>query len=362
MDTIQTVELTLDVTAAANINEPAHQAATVVLPPASKLPQTPIICFARPGVQYNRLYYTHDLPGEGPGSEAHYHAAHGWIFVALDYLGAGDSSNNDGSKLTYATVARAFLAAETEVLRQLAEGELLSGYPKVTDVLKIGVGQSMGGALAIVQTGRYHCYDGVAILGASAIHTHPPGKPGEAGIVAPWLARDTAPGEPPVVLNQKTMEEFYKNRPPGYKSSKALVWSFHYDDVDPALVADDFQRYDRDVGDASEVDRGDQKVVVPPWGCFNTPASAAMASVTPGAVAPEAAAITCPVLVAMGERDVIADPKGEPRAYHSAISVDLYVVPRMGHMHNFAGTRELLWKRIETWAEWVRAVKEWEKE
>jgi hypothetical protein len=59
----------------------------------------------------------------------------------------------------------------------------------------------------------------------------------------------------------------------------------------------------------------------------------------------------------MGERDVIADPRGEPRAYLSARSVDLLICPRMGHMHNFAGTRELFWRRIETWAEWVRAVK-----
>ena len=30
----------------------------------------------------------------------------------------------------------------------------------------------------------------------------------------------------------------------------------------------------------------------------------------------------------------------------------------MAHMHNFAGTRELFWRRIETWAEWVRAVRD----
>jgi len=29
----------------------------------------------------------------------------------------------------------------------------------------------------------------------------------------------------------------------------------------------------------------------------------------------------------------------------------------MAHMHNFAGTRELLWQRIETWADWVRVAK-----
>ena len=82
-----------------------------------------------------------------------------------------------------------------------------------------------------------------------------------------------------------------------------------------------------------------------------------MSCLAPGAIAPEAAAVLAPVLVAMGERDVIADPKGEPRAYLSARSVDLFICPRMGHMHNFAGTRELLWQRIETWAEWVRVAK-----
>jgi len=49
---------------------------------------------------------------------------------------------------------------------------------------------------------------------------------------------------------------------------------------------------------------------------------------------------------------------GEPRAYGSALSVDLFVCPKMAHMHNFAGTRELFWRRIETWATWVRAQRD----
>ena len=57
-----------------------------------------------------------------------------------------------------------------------------------------------------------------------------------------------------------------------------------------------------------------------------------------------------------GERDVYGDPKGEPRAFPSSPSVDLFVCPRMGHMHNFAGTRAWVWERIETWADWVAAV------
>ena len=83
-----------------------------------------------------------------------------------------------------------------------------------------------------------------------------------------------------------------------------------------------------------------------------------MWSATPGGAAPEAAAVRCPVLVALGERDVLVDPRGELRAYLSSPSVDFFVCPRMAHMHNFAGTRELFWRRIETWAHWVRAVRD----
>jgi pimeloyl-ACP methyl ester carboxylesterase len=119
-----------------------------------------------------------------------------------------------------------------------------------------------------------------------------------------------------------------------------MAWGFHYDDVDEAVVRSDMVR---------DVD-------LPAWASATLPSPTAIACLAPGAVAPEAAAIRSPVLVAMGERDVIADPKGEPRAYQSASSVDLFVCPRMGHMHNFASTRELFWARIETWADWVRCA------
>jgi hypothetical protein len=120
-----------------------------------------------------------------------------------------------------------------------------------------------------------------------------------------------------------------------------MAWGFHYADVDAATLAADMQR----------------DTELPAWASATIPGAVGSSCLAPGAIAPEAAAVLAPVLVAMGERDVVADPKGEPRAYLSATSVDLFVCPRMGHMHNFAGTRELMWQRIETWAEWARVVK-----
>jgi hypothetical protein len=29
----------------------------------------------------------------------------------------------------------------------------------------------------------------------------------------------------------------------------------------------------------------------------------------------------------------------------------------MAHMHNFAGTRELMWRRLEAWTDWVRVAR-----
>ena len=98
-------------------------------------------------------------------------------------------------------------------------------------------------------------------------------------------------------------------------------------------------------------------VTCQPWGSLTTPGAVAQSCLTPGTVAPEAAAVTVPVLVGMGERDTCADVAGEPRAYRSANSVDIFVCPRMSHMHNFAGTRVWFWERIARFADWAAYVK-----
>src|SRR3546814_16052843 len=51
---------------------------------------------------------------------------------------------------------------------------------------------------------------------------------------------------------------------------------------------------------------------LPAWRSATTP-SCGVHMVAPGAVALEAAAITVPVLVAVGERDVVPDPWMEPK-------------------------------------------------
>jgi len=341
---MRAVDLSIDVTEAAGLEEEAHLAVTVTLPDDAG--PDPLVCFAKPGGGYSRRYFTEDLPGPRAGAQAGaqaaWHAARGWIFVAVDHLGTGESSTHHDPerRLTYTPVVAAHHAAEHEVLRRLAAGTIADGCARVEDPVTIGIGQSMGGAVTVLQQGRFHAYDGIAVLGYGALHTEVPTSPGAPPLVMPWIPRDTLPSDG-IVPNAPALSEAAVADPGG----DAMAWAFHFDDIDAEIVGRDLDGFPARHGDP------------PPWASTTVPVTLALWCLAPGGVAPEAASIRVPVLVAVGERDVVPAPRDEPRAYRSSPSVDVFTCPRTGHMHNFAGSRELLWTRIHTWAEWVRMTR-----
>lgn len=346
------IDLTIDVTNTVKLEEPAQVAATVVLPDPQRLPERPLLCFAKPSSSYTRAYYTHELPGPAKGAQAQWHAERGWIFVSLDTLGCGGSSRHDGERLDFATVTAAAAAAEQDILLRLANGVLHPGYPPVHQPVVIGIGHSLGGALLVYQQGRQGSYDGICPLGFSAVHSHPMTPPGEDPIAVAWYPRDGGPEDSPAPINARAMAAAmeYASQDAAWSS---LAWGFHYDDVPQEIVEQDLMHYE-----AVSREPGAREGFEPaPWHALTTPARAARSTLTPGVVATEAAAVTVPVLSAMGVRDLVPDPLGEPRAFRSARSVDLFVCPRMGHVHNFAGTRALLWQRLQLFGEWCAAVK-----
>jgi alpha-beta hydrolase superfamily lysophospholipase len=346
------IDLRIDVTNALDLGEPVHVAATVVLPDAAALPERPVVCFAKPGGGYSRFYFTYELPGPGRGAQADFHVARGWIFVALDNLGSGESSHHATRSLNFANVTSAALAAEQEILLRLANGILLPGYLPVLQPVTIGIGQSTGGSLTIVQQARHRCFDGLAILGFSAVHSNLATPPGDPPVVTPWFARDLQPGDPGAMINAAAFAASQAAAEPG-AAWRALAWGFHYDDVPQDVVEQDLDHYEGIVSGITPPRERDRA----PWNSYSAPNDATRFTLTPGAMAPEAAAVTVPVLSAMGERDFVVDPLGEARAFRSATSFDLFVCPRMGHMHNFAGTRALLWERIHRFGEWCAALK-----
>jgi hypothetical protein len=132
-------------------------------------------------------------------------------------------------------------------------------------------------------------------------------------VLTNWLAAESS--QDVGVVNKASLA-LGKNM--SYREARnALRWCFYYDDVLDSLGED-----------LAGTPGGDG--AAPAWASVNVPPVIAAWCMSPGAIAPEAAGVTVPVLVAMGERDVCSDPKGEPRAYPSATSVDLYSCPRDG--------------------------------
>ena len=338
------IEMQVDVTDAAGLDIDARTAATVFLPDAETLSDPPVVCFAFPGGGYCRRYYSFDMPDRAGRGEAGWHVARGWIFVACDHLGFGDSTVPDGNVLNYDNVAAGNRATVDAVMRRLESGSMLDGFPAVRDATKLGIGQSMGGCFTIVLQGQHRTFDGIASLGYSAIHTVVPSRPGTPPAVWPWIPRGSDLDHPQILnaaaVSAATGPTLTGNDSIGEAAAAGehpFAWAFHHDDVPPDIVAADMSA---SAGTAEEP--------LPPWRSATMPACG-LYMVAPGTVALEAASITVPVLVAVGERDVVPDPWMEPKAFKSATDITVFVCPRMAHMHNFASTREVLWQRIHSW-------------
>jgi pimeloyl-ACP methyl ester carboxylesterase len=342
------IDVQVDVTDAAALGTPAHTAVSVFLP-QGPLADPPVVCFGFPGGGYARGYYSFDMPDSSGGGEAGWHAARGWVFVACDHLGVGESTVPEGNALDYEAVARGNQATVAAIMHKLEAGELADDVAPITGATRLGIGQSMGGCFTIVLQGQHAVFDGIAALGYSAIHTVVPGRPGGPQPAMPWMVRSTGL-DAPIVLNMAALaaaavpalsgqEELADAMAAG---EHPFAWAFHYDDVPEEVVA----------ADLADPTTGE----LPVWRSATTPPCAIL-MVAPGTVAAEAAAITVPVLVAVGERDVVPDPWAEPKAFQSATDITVFVCPRMAHMHNFASTREDFWTRIHLWGNGVAAMR-----
>jgi len=294
----------------------AFTLSSVFLPDPAGLPDTPVVVFGFPGGGYARGYFAIEMPGSSDGGQARYHAReHGWIFIACDHLGVGDSKIANEGDLTNAQVNAANRATVGNVLHLLAQGQLAKGFPPIGQALKIGMGQSMGGCLTVSLQGTSPTFDAIAVLGFSAIHTAP------------------RSGRPPSTQNdQDTYIDSIRQR----SASGMFRKGFHWPDVPEEIVLADLTDFPTRNGK------------LPPWASATIP-GCARAHLTPGIIAREAEAIETPVFIGAGEIDLLPDPKAEPSAYARSPAVTVKVIPRMAHMHNFASTRTLLWDSLASW-------------
>jgi alpha-beta hydrolase superfamily lysophospholipase len=306
------VEARLDISSTHDVEDSWELAATVFVPVADALSERPAVLVAMPGAGYSRHYF--DIP-EDTYSEAQYHTQRGTIVVALDHLGVGESSVPPFEVTTLGVVARANNAAVKLILDDLRNGTLAPGIRPIDPACVVGAGQSMGGHILAGMQAYHRTFDGVAMLGSSMVCTSMPSGPGGSQVVVP---EGTPPEEAAALLTKETDWRY----------------AFFWEDVPESFVEADF------------AGGHPLRETAPVWGSTTVPGLAA-ALVLPGVVASEAASIDVPVLVGMGERDVCQEPVAELAAFTSATDIAAIVVPRMAHMHNFAGTRRRMWDRID---------------
>jgi pimeloyl-ACP methyl ester carboxylesterase len=127
-------------------------------------PRVVLCCLA--GGRCTTSYFDLDVEGQGNYSMAEHLAAQGFVVVAIDHLGVGESSAVDDLFLVTPDVASsANHHAFGELLARLRAGSLTNELSAVPSSVAVGVGHSMGGMLTLVQQAHHHTYDAVANLG-----------------------------------------------------------------------------------------------------------------------------------------------------------------------------------------------------
>jgi pimeloyl-ACP methyl ester carboxylesterase len=321
---VQRAEITVDVSEACGLDRRLTIVATALLPAPERLTDRQTVVFAMPGGGYSRGYFDMEFPGHSGYSQAEHHIAHDLIVVSIDHLGVGESTPEVADVLRIEDIAAANDYAVREISRRLRAGDAVQGYPPVDVGSCVGMGQSMGGGVAVIMAGRHQTFAAVAVLGYSAIHTVLPlPRAEDANYVRNFeYTRDDAPDTFSVEAASATIPEF--------------LYPFFYEDVPADIVA------------ADTAGGYPLRDTAPAFGSKTIP-PCVVAMLSPGYISTEAATLRVPVFIGLGERDTAPDPRREPSAYGKSTDITMFICDRMAHMHNFATTRTVLWDRIAHW-------------
>ena len=322
---MQKIAVRIDVTAAAGFGQRQYVAGTVFLP-AQLATGRPVVVFAAPGGGYSQVYFDMHFPGHAGYSEAEYHTSRGVVFVAMDHLGVGESSLERCDDLTVETIARGNDAFVRTIAGQLQAGTLTPDFAALDNPFLVGIGQSMGGGITMIMQGSMKTFHAIAPLGISAIHTILPQPTPEQFLIARSL----------FMFSRQTPLDALAISHTGAKLPDFL-YPFHWED-EPEEIRQ------ADMAGGYPLRRSS-----PNFGSMTIP-RCAVAMNSPGFYTQDVARIDVPVLIACGERDVCPDIRREATAFINSQNVSIFIVPRMAHMHNFANTRELLWRRVGDWS------------
>jgi alpha-beta hydrolase superfamily lysophospholipase len=310
------IDLTFDVTAAVGSGERLTQAAWAFLPKRPAEAPAVLLCLA--GGTYDKHYWHLEIDGHPGYSFGEHLAAAGYIVIAVDHLGIGESTDPVASG---ALGLELLASGDAEVARQVCErmrqGRLVDGVEPVNAPL-IGVGHSMGSCLTTMVQASTGVYDAVALLGYGVqitnVHESMPDAAGleeriRQSIETFCLVAGAKPGDSH-----------------GIGPRSYLADMFYAGEVPQQVM-------DADTAAQSRV-----------------PVRAASEVTTPGFVEHYTPLLEVPVFLAFGAAvDVSPNPYAEPANYTGSPDVTLHMVPKSGHCHNFASHRAELWDRIAAW-------------
>jgi pimeloyl-ACP methyl ester carboxylesterase len=296
--------------------EGALEVAVEVIAPAKPKPIA-LVCLAGGGM--NRRYWDLQAPGDDSYSFARQMAARGLIVVLIDHLGVGESSKPaDSYALTAEVLARANTIATKQVLAKLGNGSAINRLGPIPKVTSVGVGHSMGAMLTVMQQAEARQHRAIALLGFSTR-----GLPEYLMGEARELASDIAAARREAVRLARAM--FRENYPYiGRSEQGATLYAGKA--AEPAGV---------------EAIKAAREPLLP---------VPAFASMLPGNVAAEAARITVPVFVGLGERDIAGPPLEAPKAFTASPAVTFHLLPGAGHSHFLFPARRELYQRVADWA------------
>ncbi|TXH05868.1 MAG: alpha/beta fold hydrolase [Nevskiaceae bacterium] len=252
--------------------------------------------------------------------------ARGFIVIAIDHLGIGESDRpTDGYALTADVVAAANGNATAQIVAQLREGRLTPALPPLSGLVTLGVGHSMGAMMTLLQQALRRQHAGIALLGFSTR-----GLPEYLPPQVRELAQDTTAVRAKM---QKLARTMFVQPYPVIKPSPQSGAIYSGKGADPRGAAAIKQ-----IADAL------------------LPVCAFM-SMVPGNVLPEAKRIDVPVFLGLGELDMAGPPHEIPASFPASRDVTLHVIRGAGHSHFLFPSRGELFDRLAAWARTVVAAR-----